>query len=77
MENQIHLKTLRRSSQICFVKREGLLDEALTLWSKMEDSGCLSNVITFEIIISALFKKDETEKAEKFLHEMISRELLK
>ncbi|QCD92315.1 Pentatricopeptide repeat [Vigna unguiculata] len=56
---------------------DGLVDEALSLWSKMENNGCLPDAIAFEIIITALFEKDETDKADTFLREMISRGLLK
>ncbi|KAL2335578.1 hypothetical protein Fmac_016791 [Flemingia macrophylla] len=42
----------------------------------MEDNGCIPNAITFEIIICALFQKDENDKAEKLLLEMIARGLL-
>jgi pentatricopeptide repeat protein len=54
----------------------GLLDEALTMVSKMEDNGCIPNAKTYEIIILSLFEKDENDKAEKLLHEMIVRGLL-
>jgi len=43
----------------------------------MEDNGCVPNAITFEIIICALFEKDETDKAKSFLREMVIRGLLK
>jgi len=56
--------------------KQDLLDEALSMLSKMEDNGCKANAVTFEIIISALFEKDENDKAEKLLHEMIARGLL-
>jgi pentatricopeptide repeat protein len=53
-----------------------LFDEALTMLSKMEDDGCIPNAKTYEIIILSLFEKDENDKAEKLLHEMIVRGLL-
>ncbi|KAL5173797.1 putative pentatricopeptide repeat-containing protein, mitochondrial [Glycine soja] len=56
--------------------KAGLFDEALALLSKMEDNGCIPNAITFDIIICALFEKDENDKAEKLLREMIARGLL-
>jgi len=56
--------------------KQGLLEEALTMRSKMEDNGCIPSAVTFEIIINALFEKDENDKAEKLLHEMIARGLL-
>jgi pentatricopeptide repeat domain-containing protein 1 len=42
----------------------------------MEDNGCIPNAKTYEIIILSLFEKDENDKAEKLLHEMIVRGLL-
>ncbi|CAJ1952070.1 unnamed protein product [Sphenostylis stenocarpa] len=56
--------------------KEGLIDEALALWSQMEDNGCMSSVVTFKIITRALFEKDEIE-SRKFLREMITRGFLK
>ncbi|KAL5142859.1 Nucleolar protein 56 [Glycine soja] len=55
--------------------KQGLLEEALTMLSKMEDNGCIPNAFTFETIIIALFKKDENDKAEKLLRQMIARGL--
>ena len=43
----------------------------------MEDKGCMPDAVTFDIIIWALFEKDENDKAEKILREMIARGLLK
>jgi len=57
--------------------KRNLLDEALTLSSMMEDNDCMSDAITFDIMICALLEKDETDKTNKFLHEMINRGLLK
>lgn len=51
--------------------KEGLFDEALVLQSKMEDSGCIPDATTFDISIRALLVKNENDKAEKLLHEMI------
>jgi len=45
--------------------KRGLLYEELTLWSMMEDNGCMTEVITFDIMIRVLFDKDETDKANK------------
>ena len=45
--------------------------------SKMEGKGCMPNAITFRTIICALSEKDENDKAEKILREMIARGLLK
>ena len=56
--------------------KEGLLDEALALQSRMEDNGCISDAVTFEIMIRAFFDKDENDKAEKLVREMIARGLL-
>jgi pentatricopeptide repeat protein len=53
----------------------GLFDEAEALLSKMEDNGCIPDVITYRTIIYALFENDENDKAEKFLYEMIARGL--
>ncbi|KEH26909.1 pentatricopeptide (PPR) repeat protein [Medicago truncatula] len=44
----------------------GLFDESLALLSKMEENGCISNAVTYEIIIRSLFANDE----------MITRDLL-
>jgi pentatricopeptide repeat protein len=54
----------------------GLLDEALATLSKMKDNCCIPNAVTYEIIIHFLFDKDENDKAEKFLREMILRGML-
>jgi pentatricopeptide repeat domain-containing protein 1 len=54
----------------------GLFDEVEALLSKMEDNGINPNAVTYETIIRALFHKDENEKAEKLLREMIARGLL-
>jgi pentatricopeptide repeat protein len=53
-----------------------LLDEALATLSKMKDNCCIPNAATYEIIIRCLFDKDENDKAEKLLREMILRGLL-
>ncbi|KAL1356875.1 hypothetical protein AAHE18_05G215600 [Arachis hypogaea] len=37
--------------------KEGLLHEALELFSKMEDNGCLPDAVTYEITIRTLFEK--------------------
>jgi len=42
----------------------------------MEENGCIPNAVTYEIIIRSLFDKDENDKAEKLLREMITRGLL-
>jgi pentatricopeptide repeat domain-containing protein 1/leucine-rich PPR motif-containing protein len=55
---------------------EGLFDEAEALLSKMEDSGCIPDAVTYGTIIHALFKKDENDKAKKLLLEMSARGLL-
>jgi pentatricopeptide repeat domain-containing protein 1/leucine-rich PPR motif-containing protein len=54
----------------------GLLDEALATLSKMKVNSCIPDAATYEIIIRSLFDKDENDKAEKLLREMISRGLL-
>jgi len=54
----------------------GLFDESLALLSKMEENVCIPNALTYEIIIRSLFDKDENDKAEKLLREMITRGLL-
>lgn len=56
--------------------KEGLFGEALALLSEMEDSGCIPNAITYEVIIRAFFEKCENDKAEKFLCEMMVKGLL-
>ncbi|XP_020203387.1 pentatricopeptide repeat-containing protein At1g12775, mitochondrial [Cajanus cajan] len=55
--------------------RKGFFGEALAFLSKMEDAGCIPNVVTYEIIIRALLENDENDKAEKLLREMIARRL--
>jgi len=52
--------------------KKGLFDEAMTMLSKMKDSGCIPDAFTCEIIIRSLFDKGENDKARK-LHEMIVR----
>jgi pentatricopeptide repeat domain-containing protein 1 len=56
--------------------KEGLFDEAEALLSKIEDNGIIPNAVTYETIVRALFHKNENEKAEKLLREMIARGLL-
>ena len=56
--------------------KEGLFDEVDALLSKMDANGIIPDAITYEPIIRAFFHKDENEKAEKLLHEMIARGLL-
>jgi len=53
--------------------KEGLLDDALSLLSQMEDNGCMADAVTFEIITRALFEKNETDEVDKFLVKMITR----
>jgi pentatricopeptide repeat protein len=53
-----------------------LFDEALALLSKMKDNNCIPNAATYEIIIHSLFNKDENDKAEKLVREVIARGLL-
>jgi pentatricopeptide repeat protein len=53
-----------------------LLDEALATLSKMKDNSCIPDAATYEIIICSLFDKDENDKAEKLLREMILSGLL-
>jgi pentatricopeptide repeat domain-containing protein 1 len=56
--------------------KEGLFDEAEAFLSKIEDNGIIPDAVTYETIVQALFHKDENEKAEKLLREMIARGLL-
>lgn len=56
--------------------KEGLLDEALTLLANMKDNGCIPNAITFEVMIHALFEKDENDKTEELLSEIVARVFL-
>jgi pentatricopeptide repeat protein len=42
----------------------------------MEDNGIIPDAVTYETIICALFHKDENEKAEKLLREMIYKGLM-
>ncbi|KAL2334827.1 hypothetical protein Fmac_016040 [Flemingia macrophylla] len=48
---------------------------SVVLQSKMETSGWVPDSATFDIIIRALLEKNENDKAEKLLHEMIARGL--
>ena len=57
--------------------RAGLLDEAIALLDKMEENGCAPNFVTFEVLHRFLLEKNENARAEKLLHEMIARGLLK
>jgi len=43
------------------LSKEGLFGEVLALVSKMEDSGCISDAVTYEIVIRALFGKGKIE----------------
>jgi len=56
--------------------KEGLLDDALTLFSQMEDNGCMASAVTFDIVIHALFEKNETDEAKKSFLKIITRHLL-
>lgn len=42
----------------------------------MEGNGCMYDAITFDTIICAIFDKDENDKIEKLIKEMIARGLL-
>lgn len=53
-----------------------LVDEALALLSRMEDNGCIPDLVSYETIMYALFEQNERDKAEKLLLEMISRGLI-
>ena len=53
-----------------FVKR-ACFNEAMALLSKMDDNDCSPDDIAAFIIIQALLDKNENEKAEKLLHQMI------
>jgi pentatricopeptide repeat protein len=55
---------------------EGLFDEAFALLQKMEENGCIPDVVTYQTIIYTLFENDENVHAEKLLREMIARGLL-
>jgi pentatricopeptide repeat protein len=54
---------------------KGFFDEALTMLSIMKDNGFIPNTKTYVTMICSLLKKDENDKAEKLLHEMIARDL--
>ncbi|CAI8583689.1 unnamed protein product [Vicia faba] len=56
--------------------KEGLFDETLALLSKMEDNGCIPNVITYEIVIQAVLRKGKKNMAVRLLCEMSARGLL-
>lgn len=53
-----------------------MFDEALALLSRMEDNGCIPDLVSYETIMYALFEQNERDKAEKLLLEMISRGLI-
>ncbi|CAI8598331.1 unnamed protein product [Vicia faba] len=55
---------------------DGSFDEATLLLSKMDTNDCLPDAVTFDTIIGALLKRNETEKAEKLRHEMMERGLV-
>ena len=58
--------------------KEGLLDEAISLLEKMEENGCAPNFVTYYVVLHrCLLERNENAKAEKLLHEMISRGFLK
>jgi len=48
----------------------------MAILSKMEDSGCISDAVTYAIVIQALFGKSKIDMAEKLLFEMVARSLL-
>ncbi|KAG5052827.1 Pentatricopeptide repeat-containing protein, mitochondrial [Glycine soja] len=75
MKDQACLNVRRYAVMINELCKEGLLDEALVLQSRMEDNGRISDAVTFEIVICAFFEEDENDKAEK-LRKMIARGLL-
>ena len=57
---------------------EGLLDEAIALLDKMEENGLVPDFVTFNVVLRRfLLEKNENARAEKLLHEMIARGLLK
>lgn len=53
-----------------------MFDEALVLLSRMEDNGCIPDLVSYETIMYALFEQNERDKAEKLLLEMVSRGLI-
>lgn len=53
-----------------------MFDEALALLSRMEDNGCIPDLVSYETIMYALFEQNERGKAEKLLLEIISRGLI-
>ncbi|GAU31404.1 hypothetical protein TSUD_370530 [Trifolium subterraneum] len=72
-ETRAALQVLRQIEGKLVEPNVGLFDEVETLLSKMEDNGIIHNAITYKTMICALFHKDENEKAENLLREMISR----
>jgi pentatricopeptide repeat protein len=56
--------------------KRGLFDEVLSLLSKMEDNGGILDVVTYEILIQALFGKGMIDITEKLICEMVARGLL-
>jgi pentatricopeptide repeat protein len=55
--------------------KEGLFDQAIALLSRMEDNGCIPDIVSYETIIYSLFQKDERDRAEKLVREMIAKGL--
>ena len=62
-----------RSMGFC---KEGFFGEALAILSKMKDGGCIPNVVTYEIIISALIENNENDMGNRLHREEITRGLL-
>ncbi|XP_054790675.1 pentatricopeptide repeat-containing protein At5g02860-like [Prosopis cineraria] len=71
-----HLNVYSYSIMMNGLWKEGLFDESLTLLSKMKESGCLPNFVTFGMLIQALLRKNENDRATILLYEMIDRGLL-
>lgn len=42
----------------------------------MKDNGCIPDAQTYEIMILSLFEKDENDKTDELLREMILRDLV-
>ncbi|XLT47490.1 hypothetical protein HN873_040094 [Arachis hypogaea] len=74
--NNYCLDVVTYNTMIRGLSKEGLIDEAMVLFSKMKENSCLPNAATYETLIRALLVRNKNEQAVKLLREMISKGLL-
>lgn len=53
--------------------REGLLDEAKELLLKMEETSCIPNYITYNVIVQGFLKSSQCAEAIVLIEKMIER----